>query len=67
MARVEVGLIAYRDKDGNFLPARPLYREVPDVDLEDIEDKLEEEFAKVIYAEMKAKGLIGSKKKEVLV
>ncbi len=58
MAQVEVGLVAYRDKDGNFLPARPIYREVPDEDLSDIEDKLEEEFAKVIFAEMRAKGLI---------
>ena len=58
MAQVEVGLIAYRDKDGNFLPARPIYREVSDEDLADIEDKLEEEFAKVLFAEMRAKGII---------
>ncbi len=65
MAQVEIGLIAYRDKDGNFLPARPIYREIPDLDLEDIEDKLEEEFAKLLYADMKARGLIGSRE-EVL-
>ena len=30
MARVQVGIIADRDEKGNFLPARPLYREIPD-------------------------------------
>ena len=31
MAKVQVGIIVYRDENGNFLPEkRPIYREFPD-------------------------------------
>ncbi len=31
MARVQVGVICYRDSDGNFLPeTKPIYREIPE-------------------------------------
>ncbi len=30
MAMVQVGVIALRTPDGNFLPATPLYKEIPD-------------------------------------
>ena len=30
MARVQVGFVADRTPDGNFLPPRPIYREIPD-------------------------------------
>ena len=38
MARVQVGIIADRDENGNFLPARPLYREIPDGEYEKMKD-----------------------------
>ncbi|MBQ2735522.1 MAG: hypothetical protein IJF33_06785 [Clostridia bacterium] len=32
MAKVQVGIIVYRDEKGNFLPeTQPIYRELPDV------------------------------------
>lgn len=30
MARIQIGTIAYRKPNGEFLPSRPIYRDVPD-------------------------------------
>lgn len=30
MKKILVGTAARRDKDGNFLPSQPIFREVPD-------------------------------------
>lgn len=30
MAMIEIGVLALRSPDGSFLPAQPIYREVPD-------------------------------------
>lgn len=30
MAKVMVGVIAHRREDGTFLPAQPIYREIPE-------------------------------------
>lgn len=30
MKKIIVGTVAKRDKDGNFLPSKPIYREIPD-------------------------------------
>ena len=30
MVKMQVGMVAYRDKDGNFLPSSPIYRECED-------------------------------------
>ena len=33
MAFVQVGMMAMRDKDGNFLPSTPLYAEIADEEM----------------------------------
>lgn len=42
--RVQIGVIAERDKDGNFLPAQPLYSR-EDKKMKEQKEKLENEVA----------------------
>lgn len=59
MAKVMVGVIARRREDGTFLPAQPIYREIPEFPEDSYEHypfkELEEYFAKKYTEFLRAK------------
>lgn len=56
MALVQVGIVALRSPDGKFLPATPIYKELPvnERGHTDQEEKCNDEIAKVLARKYKA-------------
>lgn len=60
MARIQIGTIAYRKPNGDFLPSQPIYRDVPDDKVSDYHvpyDEAAEIFAKKYKAMLAARRL----------
>lgn len=47
MTKVQTGVIAFRDEKGNFLPAKPIYEDIPDTEAKTCGSALCSEFAKL--------------------
>lgn len=59
MAKVMVGIIAYRREDGSFLPSKPIYRDIPNAPEDPVQhyplEELTEFFAKKYMEFLRAK------------
>lgn len=63
MAKVMIGCIGYRGEDGDFLPAKPIYREIPGIETDEESNYLPMDALIALFAD-KYKAHLEMKKKQ---